>query len=117
MEKYYKGLVALMLIATSAHAVDLSQDDKKKHIGVSAGIALASTVIYKDTDHPYLYSALTTLGVGLAKESYDHYQREGFSDQDLVADAIGTTIGLSLGYGVAVVVSNSYTGLQFSKGF
>lgn len=116
MRKYYKGLVALMLIATSAHAVDLSQDDKKKHIGVSAGIALTSTVIYKDTDHPYLYSALTTLGVGLAKESYDHYQREGFSDQDLVADAIGATIGLSLGYGVAVVVSNSYTGLQFSKG-
>lgn len=78
MEKYYKGLVALMLIATSAHAVDLSQDDKKKHIGVSAGIALTSTVIYKDTDHPYIYSALTTLGVGLAKESYATIDVRGF---------------------------------------
>lgn len=86
-------------------------------MGVSAGIALVSTVVYKYTDHPYLYSALTTLGIGLAKEGYDHYHREGFSDQDLLADGIGTAIGLSVGYGVTFVASKSYIGLQFSKGF
>lgn len=64
--------------------------DKLKHIVVSAIIAVALNLFL-----PWWVAALITLAIGVGKEVYDKVSGKGHPEwKDLVADVVGTIIGV-----------------------
>lgn len=93
-----KLLLMAILISPMAKAVDLSQRDKQLHLGVSAAISGAVYTTLRLKGASRLKSAgvaaLMSMWCGTVKELTD----EKFDWQDMQADAIGTSIGVSLGF-------------------
>jgi len=83
-----KKLLLAVALFTSLNVTALEKD-KQKHIGVSAVIGVTSQYYFDS----YAKSALTCMSVGVAKELYD--EADGFSKEDLLADAVGCAIGIS----------------------
>ena len=111
-------LWSLLLICTQSYAGILDEQDKQKHILAETVITGASTLALKDSEHPILYPLLIGAGVGLAKEVYDSRSGgSGFSKQDLLADSIGITIGLTAGSSFNIIYSNAFTGISFRTAF
>lgn len=106
-----KKLIFAVLLSTSAMASadDWTGDDKNKHFAGSAAMALAATVVFKDSEHPVLYPFAAALAVGLAKEIRDEVATNGsgFSYKDLAADALGAALGVSVGSGVIYMTRNT----------
>ena len=115
-----KELIILLLSTCSldSNAGILDEQDKQKHIFVETVITGASAIALKDSEHPILYPLLIGAGVGLAKEVYDSRSGgSGFSKQDLLADPIGITIGLTAGSSFNIIYSNNFTGISFRTAF
>ena len=109
---------SLLLICTQSYAGILDEQDKQKHIFAETVITGASTLALKDSEHQILYPLLIGAGVGLAKEVYDSRSGgSGFSKQDLLADSIGITIGLTVGSSFNIIYSNNFTGISFRTAF
>lgn len=77
--------------------------DKLLHITVSTLICVVLGVFMIErmgpwgaatTTFPFIVPALLTLIIGVGKETYDHYHTGLFDEYDLVADGIGTGLGL-----------------------
>jgi len=83
------ALILMMLLSSSFGL----EEDKQKHIGATAGIALVTSIIVSQYDYTptevFWISLGTALAVGLAKELTD----DEFSSGDLAADALGGTLG------------------------
>lgn len=104
-------LVTFFLIfTTQAYAIDLSADDKQKHMLGSALIALPIGMVAIKHDGMTLKSGLIAFGVamipGLIKEGMDS-QEDGnkWDNEDLLADSIGVAIGLicvKIGYNLYI---------------
>ena len=79
-----------MMLLSSSFGLE---EDKQKHIGATAGIALVTSIIVSQYDYTptevFWISLGTALAVGLAKELTD----DEFSSGDLAADALGGTLG------------------------
>lgn len=88
--------LTLLLFSQSSIAVDFSKKDKKQHIAVST---LISTSVYAITKNDYK-SYGVCIGTGIAKELYDEAKYNGFSWEDMAANAIGCGIGLGIGRGL-----------------
>jgi hypothetical protein len=74
--------------------------------------------VLKDSEYPILYPLLIGAGIGLAKEVYDSRSGgSGFSKQDLLADSIGITIGLTAGSSFNIIYFNDFTGISFRTAF
>ena len=86
-------MLRLLLILALTSSLFAIEDDKQKHIGATAGIALVTSAIVSQYDYTpaevFWISLGTALAVGLAKELTD----DEFSGGDLAADALGGTIG------------------------
>lgn len=83
-------ITILLLLSSNAFAID---EDKQKHLAVSAVIGAGSTLIFDD----YRYSLGLCLSAGIAKEVYDHYDYGEFDEKDLMYDAIGCGLGVLTG--------------------
>lgn len=111
-------LWSLLLICTQSYAGILDEQDKQKHILAETIITGASTLVLKDSEYPILYPLLIGAGIGLAKEVYDsRLGGSGFSKQDLLADSIGITIGLTVGSSFNIIYFNDFTGISFRTAF
>lgn len=88
--------LALLMFSASSQALDLTENDKKKHLAASA---IISAVTYGITENLYT-SYGVCIGTGLAKELYDEVDYGGFSWEDMAADAIGCGLGIGLGKGI-----------------
>ena len=111
-------LWSLLLICTQSYAGILDGQDKQKHIFAETIITGASTLVLKDSEYPILYPLLIGAGIGLTKEVYDsRLGGSGFSKQDLLADSIGITIGLTAGSSFNIIYSNDFTGIGFRTEF
>ena len=108
----------LVIFSLNSYGNIFEEKDKQKHILVESVITGASAVALKDSEHPILYPLLMGAGVGLAKEVYDSRSGgSGFSKQDLLADSIGITIGLTAGSSFNIIYSNDFTGVGFRTEF
>ena len=85
-----KKILLLLALTSGLFAIE---EDKQKHIGATAGIALVTSAIVSQYDYTptevFWISLGTALAVGLAKELSD----DEFSGGDLAADALGGTLG------------------------
>lgn len=74
--------------------------DKLEHLAVSAFLSGVSYSVFRDfyynkKESSAYFSVTLTLGLGLGKEFYDQRMPTGkFSYKDLVADVLGTALGL-----------------------
>lgn len=80
----------LLQRAQSQLTTALSEHDKHQHFGVSLALA-AAFMLGPWTMAPAL---ATTLGVGLAKETWDHFLGTGFCWWDMAANATGAACGV-----------------------
>lgn len=109
---------SLILVSCNVNANFLEKKDKQKHILAESVITGISTKLLEDSEHPILYPILIGSTVGLAKEVYDSRAGgSGFSKQDLLADSIGITIGLTAGSSFNIIYSNDFTGIGFRTEF
>ena len=81
------------LAFSNAHAVE---EDKLKHALVSA--VIATSVVWLKPQSSVSEQFLWSMAPGLIKEVLDSRQGGEFSWQDLAADAIGVSLGLTLGH-------------------
>ena len=86
-------LVALLLTSSLFGNSFFKQDDKQQHMKATALIAFMSSVVYSELGYTptevFWMSLGTALAVGVVKELSD----DEFSGQDMVANAIGGTVG------------------------
>lgn len=107
------ALVAITLLIASSQALAV-EEDKVKHFAVSGAIG-ASMQLYTED---WRTSMATCVGVGLAKELYDQYDYNGFSEKDLVADVLGCSVGVLLGDTALKVWSQDDSiGIQYNLRF
>ena len=107
-----------LIFSLNSYGNVVEEKDKQEHILVESVITSASVFALKDSEHPILYPLLIGTGVGLAKEVYDSRSGgSGFSKQDLLADSIGITIGLTVGSSFNIIYSNNFTGISFRTAF
>lgn len=91
-----KLILATLLIFSNqfTYATDFTEDDKKKHIFASAGIAVVSYSIYKRLEfsswQATVMAFLTATAVGIVKEESDKFR----DNEDMEANLIGTSAGL-----------------------
>ena len=89
-------MVSLMGMEAKASDLDLSQDDKKLHMTASYGISVTSYMVYRSLDctktEAIIYSTLTTLAIGAAKEASD----DRWDPHDMAANSVGTALGLGM---------------------
>ena len=118
LKGYLLGLL-IMWTFTSGNMAHAVEQDKVQHATVSAVIAMASVVYFKDTEHPIAYSIATTTAVGAAKEVYDaaHPTKHTASSADLAADFIGAAVGALLADGLLIKPDSKGVALQFSMPF
>lgn len=83
-----KWLVGLLLVINNILAVDLREQDKKKHVAACAAI---SVVVATNTNNMW-YGIGAAMLVGVAKEMTD----DKFDKEDLEADLIGSVIGVQV---------------------
>ena len=81
----------ILLFALASFGSQAVEQDKVLHFGVSTAIGAGSQLYFEDTTK----SALTCMGVGVAKELMDEADYGGFDEKDLIADAIGCAVGIS----------------------
>ena len=107
------ALIAVTLLTASSQALSV-EEDKVKHFVISSVIG-ASTQLYA---YDWKTSMSTCIGVGLAKELYDQYDYNGFSEKDLVADVLGCSVGVLLGdTALKVWNQDDSIGIQYSLRF
>ena len=94
-----KKLLLIIVLSTSLFSESFfKQDDKQQHMKGTAVIAFMSSVVANElgytVNQSFWIGVASALAVGLAKETYDSRSGgTGFSGQDMVADAIGGTLG------------------------
>lgn len=85
--------VALMLTCSAAHADEWLGRDKAKHAAVSFALGAGAQMILPE-DKPVAAFALALMP-GIAKELSDSRKGgSGWSNKDLVADAVGAAMGV-----------------------
>ena len=98
-----KKIITASLVVVSISASQAMEEDKAKHLAVSAGLGFAANTVF-DSHEVALASCM---GVGLAKELYDEYSYGGFDGRDFVMDSLGCALG---------VVSSECIGLKIGVG-
>lgn len=98
--KIYQKLVLILgvsILANQALAGNIEKD-KFYHFGVSAALGMGAKMLVEEDGLPWKSFGLAVLP-GLAKEIYDdkHKNGSGFSKSDLLADALGAALGVSIG--------------------
>jgi len=103
-------ILIILFLTTQAYAIDLSADDKQKHMLGSALIGTATGIIAIKHDGMTLKSGSIAFGVamipGVLKEALDSREAGNkWDNEDLVADAIGVAVGLicvKIGYNLYI---------------
>ena len=92
-------IIALCALIIPCQAIALD-DQAALHMGVSAAGVYACTMIVDAEDKAVsVFScSLAMLGVGIAKEVYDHNYGSGASQQDVLYDAAGIAIGAAIAF-------------------
>lgn len=114
--KIYQKIGALLLtsvLTTQALAVDI-QKDKVYHFGVSTALGVAAKMAIEEEGLPWKSFGLAMLP-GLAKEIYDAKRTggSGFSKSDLLADALGAALGITIGKTI-ITFQKEKKGVQIS---
>lgn len=96
-----KILFAVAILAvTNAHADDWTGRDKAKHAAVSFALGAGAGAIMPDNKTEAFALAMLP---GIAKELSDSRKGgSGWSNKDLIADALGAYVGVQLGSNVAL---------------
>ena len=100
-----KKIFVTLLFLSHIFALDLTQQDKQKHIVATAAISALSDAIYcnyyqnryntaPSKTKRYLVSVSSGIIAGVLKEMYDKSQKNGrFDHKDLQADILGSILG------------------------
>ncbi|WP_210498337.1 hypothetical protein [Vibrio crassostreae] len=96
-KKLLKSLVILALTPSIVQAVAI-RDDHKKHLGATFAISYASSAVFDnwgyEGEERFWRSAITGIGVGIAKEIMDSQEKGNhFDNKDLVYDVFGSLLG------------------------
>ncbi len=114
MKRLVVFLVSALVLNVPSYSFAIDHD-KKLHFGVSSAIGFVG---YGVTDDKVL-SYTGCMAIGFGKEVYDiAHSEDGFSTEDLVADALGCVVGVeSSAYlrGVEILPSfgSDYWGINF----
>ncbi len=86
-------LLALVVMGLTDAQASSWDEDKAKHAKVSFAMGSVAQMYTED----WKVSMGACMAVGLAKEVYDEYSYGGFDGKDLLADAVGCSIGVIAG--------------------
>ena len=97
---WHKTVLLLLLVANILFAFE---EDKQKHLQACMMIAYVSeTLMHKNlqesSSKSIFYATGLSMLAGLGKELYDENDYGGFSEKDLIADAIGAFGGAILSH-------------------
>lgn len=100
------GIAALVL--GSAEPAKALRLDEKLHLSISTGLGLGGyglMTVIDDREGVRIAGAVAfSMGIGLAKELWDLATDGHFSGRDLAWDALGTAIGVIVGWVIGVCV-------------
>jgi len=100
-----KKFFVILLFCSQIFALDLTQNDKQKHIAATAAVSALSDMIYcnyyqnryntaPSKTKRYLVSVSSGIIAGFLKEMYDKSQKNNrFDHKDLQADIFGSILG------------------------
>jgi len=117
MTKLKPFLLVALLFCINANAIE---QDKLLHAGGSYAVAITTSFLVEDSDHPVLYSFAAGMVPGLVKYAHDRqvsgfYARE--KNQDMIANVIGAASGAWIGHGLFVYASKKQAGIGVTVGF
>ena len=91
---YMKLILTILLTSHVALATDFTEQDKRKHITASSGIAMITYLGFRHNGFTVVESAglaaLVSLSVGHLKESTDPF----YDHEDMEANLLGTGVGI-----------------------
>ena len=87
-------LICGFFLTSTLHAADLSEEDKEKHMGASAGISMVSYGAFRAAKFGRLSSSLMSFTMAMAVGHLKETQDPIYDGEDMQANAVGATLGI-----------------------